>query len=178
MLCDHCKGPRFGVMIYTCRNRSCDDYNVGGWCYEAPEPRYNDTGYLLACDLKKELEKNSLTGYLSACEDELFHCSYCKYPTRDCKEIYYEDEEYYTCSQYEPSREKMIDHYADEPGMKEPYRSLLNKMIEDEKIEEVKEEEPKVKDVADIMKRYMESQQELMEMISTLFIRLNKFKEI
>lgn len=59
-------------------------------------------------------------------------------------------------------------------------------MIEDEKIEEgahagvlpAAKEEPKVKDVADIMKRYMESQQELMEMISTLFIRLNKFKEI
>jgi hypothetical protein len=43
--------------------------------------------------------------------------------------------------------------------------------------EEVKEE-PQVKDVADIMKRYLESQQELMEMISTLFIRLNKFKDI
>ena len=71
----------------------------------------------------------------------------------------------------------MIDHYADEPGMKEEYRVLLNKMIEDEKIEEVKEE-PQVKDVGDIMKRYLESQQELMEMISTLFIRLNKFKEI
>lgn len=75
---------------------------------------------------------------------------------------------------------------------------------EDKKIEEVKEEpqdaevkegyargaregvaeaadgskEPQVKDVADIMKRYLESQQELMEMISTLFIRLNKFKDI
>lgn len=46
-----------------------------------------------------------------------------------------------------------------------------------DKIEEVKEE-PQVKEVADIMKRYLESQQELMEMISTLFIRLNKFKEI
>lgn len=71
----------------------------------------------------------------------------------------------------------MKDYYADEPGMKEEYRVLLNKMIEDEKIEEVKEE-PQVKDVADIMKRYLESQQELMEMISTLFIRLNKFKDI
>jgi hypothetical protein len=59
--------------------------------------------------------------------------------------------------------------------------SLPKKMFEqgieeDKKIEEV--EEPKVKDVADIMKRYLESQQELMEMISTLFIRLNKFKDI
>lgn len=44
--------------------------------------------------------------------------------------------------------------------------------------EEVKEEEPQVKEVTDIMKRYLESQQELMEMISTLFIRLNKFKDI
>ena len=43
-------------------------------------------------------------------------------------------------------------------------------------IEEVQEQEPKK--VEDIIKRYMESQQELMEMITTLFIRLNKFKEI
>jgi len=43
-------------------------------------------------------------------------------------------------------------------------------------IEEVVEQEPKK--VEDIIKRYMESQQELMEMITTLFIRLNKFKEI
>lgn len=58
---------------------------------------------------------------------------------------------------------KMIDHYADEPGMKEEYRVLLNKMIEDEKIEEgahagvlpTAKEEPQVKEVADIMKRYL-----------------------
>ena len=53
-------------------------------------------------------------------------------------------------------------------------------------IEEVVEQEPKK--VEDIIKRYLESQQELMvlrmnflinqEMITTLFIRLNKFKEI
>jgi len=47
-------------------------------------------------------------------------------------------------------------------------------------IEEVKEQvqEQEPKKVEDIIKRYMESQQELMEMITTLFIRLNKFKEI
>lgn len=45
-----------------------------------------------------------------------------------------------------------------------------------DKIEEVVEEEPKLVD--DIIKRYLESQKELMEMITTLFIRLNKFKEI
>lgn len=44
-----------------------------------------------------------------------------------------------------------------------------------DKIEE-KEQEPKK--VEDIIKRYMESQHELMEMITTLFIRLNKFKDI
>ena len=43
-------------------------------------------------------------------------------------------------------------------------------------IEEVEQPEPKK--VEDIIKRYMESQQELREMITTLFIRLNKFKEI
>jgi hypothetical protein len=57
--------------------------------------------------------------------------------------------------------------------------SLPKKMFEQggsDKIEEVKEQEPKK--VEDIIKRYLESQQELMEMITTLFIRLNKFKEI
>lgn len=57
----------------------------------------------------------------------------------------------------------MIDHYADEPGMKEEYRVLLNKMIEDEKIEEgahagvlpTAKEERQVKEVANIMKRYL-----------------------
>jgi len=46
----------------------------------------------------------------------------------------------------------------------------------EEVVEQVQEQEPKK--VEDIIKRYMESQQELMEMITTLFIRLNKFKEI
>jgi hypothetical protein len=43
---------------------------------------------------------------------------------------------------------------------------------------DVKKEEPAPKKVDDIIKRYMESQTELMEMITTLFIRLQKLKEI
>ena len=38
--------------------------------------------------------------------------------------------------------------------------------------------EPVQKKVEDIIKRYMESQTGLMEMITTLFIRLQKLKEI
>ena len=50
----------------------------------------------------------------------------------------------------------MKDYYADEPGMKEEYRVLLNKMFEeDKKIEDTTKEEPQVKEVADIMKRYL-----------------------
>lgn len=49
-------------------------------------------------------------------------------------------------------------------------------MIEGEvvSVDDVKKE----KKVEDIIKRYMESQTELMEMITTLFIRLQKLKEI
>jgi uncharacterized protein YpbB len=47
-------------------------------------------------------------------------------------------------------------------------------MIEDESVEPV----PEPKKIDDIIKRYLESQQELMEMITTLFIRLQKLKEI
>lgn len=42
--------------------------------------------------------------------------------------------------------------------------------------EVVEQQEPKK--VEDIIKRYIESQNELMEMIATLFIRLNKIKDI
>jgi uncharacterized protein YpbB len=47
-------------------------------------------------------------------------------------------------------------------------------MVEDEPVEPVQEP----KKVEDIIKRYLDSQQELMEMITTLFIRLQKLKEI
>ena len=52
-------------------------------------------------------------------------------------------------------------------------------MIEGEvvSVDDVKNE-PVQKKVEDIIKRYMESQTELMEMITTLFIRLQKLKEI
>lgn len=97
MLCDHCKGPKYGLMIYHCRDPKCDNFNVAGACYVPPENQ----------------------------------------------------------------------------------ESLPKKMFEQgvsDKIEEVVEQEPK--SVDDIIKRYLESQKELMEMIATLFIRLNKFKEI
>ncbi len=53
-------------------------------------------------------------------------------------------------------------------------------MIEGEvvSVDDVKKDEPVQKKVEDIIKRYMESQTELMEMITTLFIRLQKLKEI
>lgn len=59
MLCDGCKKIKYGVMIYTCKDKNCDGYNVAGANYVSTEPRYG-IWYLSACDLKKELEKNSL----------------------------------------------------------------------------------------------------------------------